>query len=69
MQSAIWHSWEFGGWYRQVPYGTLGRERVNSIALPSEDCTSMEHWREPVTAGTKARRLQPLSVRVWWNAR
>ena len=29
MQSAIWHSWEFGGWYRRVPYGTLGRERVN----------------------------------------
>lgn len=29
MQSALWHSWEFGGWYRRVPYGTLGRERVN----------------------------------------
>ena len=28
MQSAIWHSWEFGGCYRRVPYGTLGRERV-----------------------------------------
>ena len=31
MQSAIWHSWEFGGWYRRVPYGTLGRERVKSF--------------------------------------
>ena len=30
MQSAIWHSWEFGGWYRRVPYGTLGRERVKN---------------------------------------
>ena len=33
MQSAIWHSWEFGGWYRRVPYGTLGRERVKGLRI------------------------------------
>ena len=33
MQSAIWHSWELGGWYRRVPYGTLGRERVKGLRI------------------------------------
>ena len=33
MQSAISHSWEFGGWYRRVPYGTLGRERVKFLII------------------------------------
>ena len=41
----------------------------SSMAFPSEDCLSIEHCNEPVTAGTWARKLQPLSVRVWWKAR
>ena len=28
---AIWHAWEFEGWYRGVPNGTLGQERVKDL--------------------------------------
>ena len=42
VKSAIWHKWKFMGWYTQVPYGTVGQERVSSLIFHSNLCAFPE---------------------------